>query len=48
MVDLLIKGLCYQTKEQVYEDVIKTKRDRKYKDYGPRIKSVKLSRKTLQ
>lgn len=36
------------SKEQIYEDVIKIKRDRKYKDYGPRIKSVKLSRKTLQ
>ena len=36
------------SKKQIYEDVIKTKRDRKYKDYGPRIKSVKLSRKTLQ
>lgn len=36
------------SREQIYKEVIKTKRNRKYKDYGPRIKSVKLSRKTLQ
>lgn len=36
------------TKEEIFEDVKKGPRNRSYKDYGPRMKSVKLSRKTLE
>lgn len=35
-------------KEEIFENVKKESRNRPYKDYGPRIKSVKLSRKTLR
>ena len=36
------------SKEEIFENVKKESRNRPYKDYGPRIKSVKLSRKTLR
>ena len=36
------------SQEEIFENVKKESRNRPYKDYGPRIKSVKLSRKTLR
>ena len=36
------------SKEEIFENVKKESRNRPYKDYGPRIKSIKLSRKTLR
>ena len=36
------------SQEEIFENVKKESRNHPYKDYGPRIKSVKLSRKTLR